>query len=175
MASGEAKGACIGISIAVLLSLYCACVGITEAVALSRASDFKDGCYYIWIMIIILCVLNLMSAIAIPCATLAVMLSNEKSKSDSSGIFAVIGLGVRIWLVVVWFDLDNGTSESIACMNTYINDYPLLWSMFNVEFVWFWINIGLIVLMCCCGCGALCVAGAKEASKPNQETGSSPV
>jgi hypothetical protein len=165
MGKGKSNGTvmCL-LCIACLYIIFVLIIGIIEAVALNRSSEYKNGCYDMWIAMLITCVINFLCVIGIPCAIITAMNSDNKS-SSSGGCISVIALVAKIWIIVIWFSLHNSDNHDKHCYHTYASKYPLLLSMLDLEFVMFWIELALIVIVSCClCCGIIAIEASKSKS-----------
>lgn len=136
--------------IVLFLSLYKLSLGISEAVMLSEYNDMKNDCEKIWIYMCCMCVVNFISAFSI----WTVMIEKD-DKSNNNDIGNFISLGLGVWNQVIWFNIEN------ECKLNWTENAPELWTLFTVEFVNFWIGIGILglilLMLIMFGCCLLCV------------------
>jgi hypothetical protein len=123
-----------------IVSLFDLCVGISEAIFLSKYSQFDDECRQIWAWILVGCIVNFIIPIFAICA---------KIFQDYRTILQFARIGyyvVGIWSLVTYYNINN------SCYSFWTSSAPELWTFVLIHFVLMWINIAAIIIGTCLYC-----------------------
>jgi len=139
-----------------LFGLFRFSLSIAEAITLSHDSRLQGSCSQVWIQVLVMCVIGLVLNTFTLCGTLPYILTELQIQppSNRGELMQLGGLGVHIWIQYTYFNISD------TCRASYQENASTLWSMFLIEWVMFWVYLGLgllcIVVMCCgvCSTGA---------------------
>ena len=143
------------IVIILVFGLFRFCLSITEAITLNQYSELKNGCNQVWIQVLVMCVIGLVLNTCTLCGTLPFILDelNIESRSTRGELIHLGGLGVNIWIQYTYFNISD------SCRSSYQEYAPALWTLFFIEWIMFYVYIGLGVLailtMCCGVCSIM--------------------
>lgn len=160
------------ITIMVICSLFEFCVGISEAIFLSRYHQFNDACRDIWNWILAACIINISGPVFTGCGintALKVLFDDGDKEAESVGlqIVHIVYIVVMIWSTVTYYEINN------SCRDFWVSNAPELWTFVMIHFVMFWINVAIFacgILMACCYC-ALVLAVSMEEESSNSKSG----
>ena len=141
----------------ILLSLFEFCLGVSEAVFVSRYDQFENGCESIWKWILGAACIN----IIIPCITVCGIQTiidtfNEDNKKSNTTLLNLLQIGqfvIGIWSMNTYQKIDK------ECYNFWESNAPELWTFVAIHYVMTIISITIagiafIVLIgvCCNFC-----------------------
>lgn len=148
----------------ILLSLYEFSLGVSEAVYLSRYSEFSSGCQGIWGWIVAACVINICVPVFTCCGLTGLSDDEKKDKSFLLQALQIGQLVIAIWSCVTYYNISN------SCQDFWTSNAPQLWTFVMIHYVMFWISIGIIglsVLLSCTACWVSICCGSKASTTFN--------
>ncbi len=126
----------------IIYNFYRFCLGITEAVLLSQNMNYQNECSYLWIQIIIECMINILFPLFMGCGT---CILNQRSRSSDTdwrfNRFIMLSIIVGIWHQVTFFQISD------SCLNFYKSNANNIWNLFMVEIVTFWVIVPIIIFL----------------------------
>lgn len=139
--------------IVILINLAYFCLGVSEAIFVSRYSEFDDQCREIWVWILTACVLDIVIPVIGFCGIRALFKGDDEPDSawDEFLYYAKVGqFVVAIWCGITYYNIDS------ACYYFWTSQAPQLWTFVMIHFVAMWIGVAcfaifvLVVTFVCC-------------------------
>src|SRR5688572_8689989 len=107
----------------ILLSFYEFCLGVSEAVYLSRYDKYESECRGIWGWLVAACVINICVPIFTGCGVTKLM--EDKKEENKNAIVQLLHIGqfvIGIWSAVTYFNIDAN------CHSFWTSNAPELWT-----------------------------------------------
>jgi hypothetical protein len=148
----------------VMAGLATFCLGISEAVFVSRYDEFDDQCRQIWQWILAACVFDITIPVLSLCGIRSLLKDSDDSSSDSHDTliyFLRIGsFTIMIWSGITYFNIDS------SCHYFWTSQAPELWTFVMIHFVVLWLYVGVACLAgLCLGCGICLSLFSSEENK----------
>lgn len=154
----------------ILINLAYFCLGISEAIFVSRYSEFDDQCRQIWSWILAACVFDITIPVISFCGIRNLLRDRDEPNDEYDIILYVSRLGfcvIAIWSAVTYYNIDS------SCHYFWTSQSPQLWTFVMIHFVALWIIVGFlcfIALLVACMCCTACFAPKEKKSVLRQKS-----
>jgi hypothetical protein len=147
-------GGCILVLILLAFGLSTLGFAIAGSVILAQTSEIIHGPYNVWIYVLVEVIILYILALGLfrdKYTTVKEDENGNKSKitvSQTSGIISLGALGVAIWGMVIYYNMDDVTHAM------YMTSYPSLILYLQAIVTYFiicWSLLGLFLVLACCG------------------------
>lgn len=151
----------------ILLSLFEFCLGISEAIFVSKYDQFDDGCRSIWKWILAAACINIIVPVITGCGitTLINTFDEDSENNKNSTLLDLLQIGqfvIGIWSGFTYNNIDS------QCHDFWESSAPQLWTFVAIHYISMMISLSIALIafiivlfkacgiICCDGCQIFC-------------------
>lgn len=157
-----------GVILVILLNLFTFCLGISEAVFVSKYDEYQGECSNIWGWMVAACVVDICAPVFSCCGLKRI--ANSDDDDDKSTLGELVHIGgavVAIWSMVTYYKISS------SCQDFWETNASELWTFVMIHYVSAWVGICIICLAILVGivaCCTMCCTGSSSTSHTATET-----
>jgi hypothetical protein len=146
----------LGSTFAILFSLMIIGVAIYESWIVDTNGGAKAKCWQVWINTLLNCILNwILGFLSLGYSLASIVESSYCSVPISISIVLIV---YHIWAMVIDVNIND------KCKDTYKDDYPELWTAFQLEIILFFVYVSVVGIGCIGSISFCCYMCAQEDS-----------